>query len=71
MQDFRRHARLVEPLVAYIAANSSSSPGDSFFACVAWEFGWSRIGSDVASIAVKYLSQTGTDTQVLTYGGPA
>ena len=46
----------MEPLVACIATHSSSSPADSFFvAYVAWEFGWSRIGSDVASIADKYL----------------
>ena len=60
----------MESLVACITAHSSSSPADSFFAFVAWEFGWSRFGSDVASIADKYLSQPGTDTQVLTYVGP-
>ena len=66
MQDFRRytcvhaHARLVEPLVACIAAHSRSSPADSFFAYVAWEFGWSRMGSDVASIADKYRRQVTT-----------
>ena len=47
----------MEPLVACIAAHSSSSPADSFFAYVAWEFGWSRMGSDVASIADKYRRQ--------------
>ena len=71
MQDFRRYmcscpctSRLLEPLVACIAAHSRSSPADSFFAYVAWKFGWSRIGSDVASIADKYRRQV-TDTQVL------
>ena len=32
-------------------------PTDRLFAYVAWEFGWSRIGSDVASIAHKYRRQ--------------
>ena len=36
---------------------SQHTPGvvqrTAFFAYVAWEFGWSRIGSDVASVADK------------------
>ena len=58
----------MEPLVTCIAAHSMSSPADSFLAYVAWEFGWSRIGSDVASIAVTGNRYTSFELCVSTIG---